>query len=166
MLSAMGLDSVRKIILIAIASTAVGGAARAAEYLSEVKSEVYQTSGDQAAIARRAKGCFARKLAPGMQGGQLIVSDDGATIVANNVFDLAWGLGVRSPVRSKVTFEARDGRFRISHEAIEMFNDTGPIGWRPVGKWTGSPWKKVEGALQTVSSDVATCVQATKADDW
>lgn len=136
----------------------------AADYLSTVESEVFTTTGDTNAIAGRAKTCMARLLAPGVQGGQLFLSADGPVLVANNVLKYPDGL-LQWTMRSRMTFEARDGRFRITHEGIERFNDQAG-GWSPVGKWTGSGWKKAEATLQDVSSSVAACVKQDKSKDW
>jgi hypothetical protein len=148
----------------AILILALPSAASAAEYLEQVRSEVYPAAGDQAAIAARGKTCMARILAPGVQGGQLIVSDDGRDVVASNVLRYSSGM-LTWEMRSRVVFEARDGRFRVTHEGIERFNDTGAQGWYPVGKWFGSGWKDAEAALQRVSASLANCVAGGGAKD-
>lgn len=147
-----------------VVSLALPTAAAAAEYLEQVRSEVYQAAGDQAAIAARGKTCMARILAPGVQGGQLIVSDEGRDVIANNVLRYSSGM-LTWEMRSRVVFEARDGRFRVTHEGIERFNDTGAQGWGPVGKWFGSGWKDAEVALQRVTAGVANCVTGGGAKD-
>jgi hypothetical protein len=77
-----------------------------------------------------------------------------------------------TPVQILVTvarplhFRARDGRFRITQTGIEMFNDMGG-GWQPIGKWTGSPWKKAEATFTACADAVAQCVIAgSKRADW
>jgi hypothetical protein len=40
-------------------------------------------------------------------------------------------------------------------------------GWRPIGKWIGSPWKKAEAAFIASADAVAQCVIAgPKKDVW
>ena len=140
--------------------------ARAAEYLTAISSEVYPTQGTAREIAVRANTCMSQHLAPGTVDAQLIISSDldGGTVVARSA--LEYGNLPRWKVRSRFTFEARDGRFRIEQTGIERFNDMAG-GWSPVGKWTGSGWKKAEAAFVASATVVAQCVQAEpKQDDW
>lgn len=136
----------------------------AQEYLARIDSEVFQTTGSQAEIAARARTCIAQTLAPGVQGGQLVLSDDGATIVANNVMTYSAAL-IQWTVRSRIVFEAREGRFRIAHTNIERFVQ-GYGGWQGILKQRGSGWKAAETAFQTTSTALASCVQNAPADDW
>ena len=50
--------------------------ANAAEYLTEVSSEVYQTEGTPSEIAQRASTCISQNLAPGTTDAQLIISSN------------------------------------------------------------------------------------------
>lgn len=135
----------------------------AAEYLTSVSSEVYQTTGTPREIATRANTCISQHLAPGTVDAQLIVSSDldGGTIVARNAIDQG-GL-MRWQLRSRFTFEARDGRFRIEQTALERFNQGR---WGPIGKWTGSQWKGAEQAFRSTADAVAACVVAPQRKDW
>ena len=64
------------------------------------------------------------------------------------------------------TFEAREGRFRITQTGIEMFNDMAG-GWGGIGKWWGSPWKKAEATFVASADAVAGCVMAgPRKEDW
>lgn len=145
---------------------AVASPATAAEYLTEVTSQVYQTPGTPKEIAMRAQICIAQNLRPGNVNAQQIVSSDleNGVIVAQNA--LKFGSMPEWQARSRFTFEAREGRFRISQTGLEMFNDMAG-GWGGIGKWWGSPWKKAEAAFAASADAVARCVLAgPKRDDW
>ena len=140
--------------------------AAAAEYLTEVTSQVYQVPGTPKEIATRANTCIAQNLRPGTVNAQQIVSSDldNGIIVAQNA--LRFGSLPEWQIRSRFTFEAREGRFRISQTGLEMFNDMAG-GWGPIGKWWGSPWKKAEATFAESADAVARCVMAApKRDDW
>ena len=68
-------------------------------------------------------------------------------------------------IRSTFTFEAREGRFRITQTNLERFYDTGS-GWGPIGKWWGSSWKSAEKTFTSASVAVAACVMSDKKEDW
>lgn len=145
---------------------AMASPAPAAEYLTEVTSQVYQTAGTPKELATRAFTCIAQNLRPGTVDAQQIVSSDleNGVIVAQNA--LRFGSLPEWQIRSRFTFEAREGRFRISQTGIEMFNDTAG-GWGGIGKWWGSPWKKADAAFAASADAVARCVMAgPKRDDW
>jgi hypothetical protein len=145
----------------------LSASAHAAEYLTTVTSEVYQTNGTQSEIARRGQSCIARNIHA--TDGQVILSSDrdAGVITAQNAFE--YGSLPRWQLRSTLTFEAKDGRFRIVHTNIERFNDAalGGAGWYGVGKWWGSDWKRVQKELTDRATAVAQCVMAPeKKDDW
>ena len=153
----------------AVIVSAVGELASPAaghEYLTDLVSPVYQTPGTPRDIAMRAQTCIAQNLRSGSVNAQQFVSSDidHGIIVAQNA--ITFGSLTVWQARSRFTFEARDGRFRISQSGIEMFNDMGG-GWQPIGKWTGSPWKRAEAAFTATADTVAQCVIAgPKKDDW
>jgi hypothetical protein len=145
---------------------ALASPAAAADYLTEVTSQVYQTPGSPKEIATRAQTCVAQTLRPGTANAQQIVSSDldNGVIVAESA--VSFGSFPEWRARTRFTFEERDGRFRVSQTGIEMFNDMAG-GWRPIGKWTGSPWKKAEAAFAASADSVAQCVIAgPKKDAW
>lgn len=149
---------------IAMAAACCTTSANAAEYLTEVTSEVHQTSGTPREIAQRASTCISQSLRPGTVDAQLIISSDldGGIIVARNAISYPDGL-VQWEVRSTFTFEAREGRFRITQTGLERFNRQ----WGPIGKWAGSGWKKAEQAFQTSANAVAQCVvTGPRQADW
>jgi hypothetical protein len=145
-----------------------GGAAPAlaAEYLTVVTSEVYQAVGAPKELATRASTCISQHLAPGTTDSQLIISSDldGGVIVARSA--LEYGSLPRWKIRSRFTLEAREGRFRIEQTNIERFNDMAG-GWGPIGKWSGSQWKKADETFAASASVVARCViDGPKRGDW
>ena len=140
--------------------------AAAADYLTEVNSQVYQTPGTPKEIATRAQTCIAQNLRPGTVDAQQIVSSDldNGIIVAQSA--LEYGSLPVWKIRSRFTFEAREGRFRIIQTGLERFYDTG-TGWGPIGKWWGSSWKKAEANFVASADVVARCVmEGPKRDDW
>jgi hypothetical protein len=146
-----------KTFAVALFAVAGAGPAVAAEYLTVVTSEVYQTPGTPKEIATRASTCISQHLAAGTTDAQLIISSDldGGTIVARSA--LEYGSLPRWKIRSRFTLEARDGRFRIEQTNLERFNEMGG-GWGPIGKWTGSQWKKANETFVASATDVARCV--------
>lgn len=139
------------------------------DYLTLVQSPVYEAPGTPSDLARRGEICMARLLAGGRAGGQVIVSSDpaGGAVVATNAMEYRDGL-LTWQMRSRVTFQARDSRYRIEHTSIERFNEQAG-GWTPVGKWWGSGWVKAEDALKAVSTSIASCVTGPAGgagDDW
>lgn len=141
--------------------------ALAAEYLTSVTSEVYQTNGTPREIATRANICISQHLAPGTVDAQLVISSDldSGIVVARSA--LEYGSLPRWKIRSRFTFEARDGRFRIEQTNLERFNDQFNVGWAPIGKWAGSQWKKAEATFATSAAVVAQCVMSgPEQDEW
>jgi hypothetical protein len=157
----MACHRIALIVLAVLASPAT-----AHEYLTDLTSQVYQTQGSAKEIAMRAQTCMAQMLRPGSVNAQQSVSSDldNGVIVAQNA--VSFGSFPEWQARSRFTFEAREGRFRITQTGIEMFNDMGG-GWQPIGKWTGSPWKKAEATFSASADAVAQCVIASpKKDVW
>lgn len=153
--------------LFALGVTIFPAPAAAAEYLTSVTSEVYLTDGTPREIATRATICISQNLAPGTVDAQLIISSDldGGMIVARSA--LEYGSFPRWKIRSRFTFEARDGRFRIEQSSLERFNDQFNVGWGPIGKWTGSQWKKAEETFAASAAVVARCVMnGPSRADW
>lgn len=154
----------RRFWVITLIVAGVSTPAIAAEYLTSVTSEVYQTTGTPKEIATRASTCISEHLSPGTVDAQLIISSDldGGIIVARNAIDQG-GL-MRWQIRSRFTLQARDGRFRIEQTALERFNQGR---WGPIGKWAGSQWRGAEDAFRVSAAAVAQCVLADPArDDW
>ena len=159
-------ESMRHTLCAAMFAVVAVEAASAAEYLTEITSEVYQAAGTPAELTAKANICMSRILVSGTEGGQVIVSSDPANgvVIANNVMSYQDGL-LTWEARSKVTFEARDNRFRIQHTALERFNDQAG-GWSPIGKWSMSGWETAQEAFEAVTAKIAGCVQNQKKEDW
>jgi hypothetical protein len=151
---------------LALAALGSSSPAFAAEYLTTLTSDVYQTNGSPKEIATRATTCISQHLSAGTADAQLIISSDldGGVIVARNA--LEYGSLPRWKIRSRFTFEARDGRFRIEQTNLERFNDMAG-GWGPIGKWAMSGWKKAEETFSASAIVVAQCVMnGPKRDNW
>ena len=138
------------------------------EYLERLDSQVYEASGTPAEIASRGKLCMSQVLSAGSVGGELIISEAPDTIVARNALEYSSGLGglVKWQMRTRVVFEARDGRFRVSHTNIERYDDYGKR-WTGLGLWKGSGHEDAESALQSQSAEIAKCAMTpTTKSDW
>jgi hypothetical protein len=93
---------------------------------------------------------------------------EAGVIVANNAFEYSYGalLPVANKARTTLTFQAKDGRFRIVHTSIERFADT--LGWQRIGTWRFSGGDAAKEAIDRISTNLATCVKAnsTANDNW
>lgn len=152
-----------KFVALATSGLIVATPAIASDYLTEITSDVYQIDGAPKEIAKRANTCISQHLAPGTTDAQLIVSSDldNGVIVARNAVQYPDGLS-NWQIRSTFTFEAREGRFRIVQTNLERFNRS----WGPIGKWSGSGWKKAEAAFTGPANKVAQCVMTPEQEDW
>jgi hypothetical protein len=152
-----------------IALVAIGCSSKAiaAEYLTSLTSDVYQATGTPKSIATRASTCISQHLAAGTVNAPVIINSDldSGTVVARSALTYSDGL-LKWQARSVFTFEARENRFRIEQTNLERFNDMSG-GWSPIGKWTGSGWKKAEAAFTASAEAVAQCITSgPKRDDW
>ena len=147
--------------LLALIAISCPAPAFAAEYLTVVTSQVYQTTGTPKEIATKANTCISQILTSRTTDDPLIISADldGGTIVARN--SMEYGSVMRWKIRSRFTFEARDGRFRIEQTNLERWTSnmlTGNEAWGPIGKWSGSKWQEVQGKFEASAAAVAACV--------
>lgn len=152
------------IVTLAVAAPTTG---HSAEYLTKVTSPVYEAQGSPKDLATRARTCISQHLAAGTTDSILITSSDldGGVIVARSALKYPDGL-MNWEIRSTFTFEAREGRFRIDQTNLERFNGRAG-GWGPIGKWTGSGWKKAEERLVASAAVVAECVRSEpRVEDW
>jgi hypothetical protein len=142
-------------------------AARAS--LPTLTSEVYQATGDHAAIARRANTCAAQLLHSGLMTIPVIISSDpeAGTVVAHNTFQIPIGKGhgvfaVAFDARSTVSIEAKDGRFRIEYTDLEllMVHD-----WQPIDG-TQSLVDSATATLNGISASLSQCIIAGSKSDW
>lgn len=126
----------------------------------------WETPGSTAAITRKGSTCLAKALKPGVTSAPTIISSDieGGRIVANNAYEADGLLGRPMQSRSTVTFEAKDGRFRIIFSDVEEF--IGSMGWQRVRVRNGphdAPRQVF--ALSQIGTKVANCVRAPE-DQW
>ena len=135
-----------------------------AEYLEEAETEVYQTTGTVKEITQKAKTCIAQTISAGGADLFLDVNIDSGTITANCSTSYTSML-VGHTVKSKMTFLAKENRFRMRHMNIEEAIENGEF--TRVGKWAGSGWKTIQKSLFDVSGKIAKCVQAdSKKEEW
>lgn len=154
--------------LCAVSALANSTGASAAEYMAPITSEVFQTDGTAEEIARKASTCMSQHLAPGLANAPLFINSDPAAgvIVARSAIEYTDRL-ITWKIRSTFTFEARENRFRIVQSNLERFNDQFNVGWKPIGKWSGSGWKKAEAAYVSSAASVARCIiKPTSTQDW
>ena len=122
-------------------------------------SEVYEAPGlGREAITRRALVCIPKFATSGLTTAPTIISSDpeAGFVQAHNVFK-AVGFAVPTS-RSTITFEAKDGRFRISHGDLAVM-----IGAR----WADAnhPSKGTISHLRGQSFQIANCIQQGPVSD-
>lgn len=143
------------------------GAAQGSQYLDRVESPVFETVGTHQEITKRAITCIAQIVKPGLVNAPTIVSSDikSGVIVANNSFKFSYGL-LETTARTTLTFQAKDGRFRIVHASIEQLSDA--RGWIGIGTWRFSGGDAAKEAIEAISQSLATCVKSnpTANDNW
>ena len=152
----------------------------AADTLDKVESEVFKKDGAPQQITSKAKSCIAEIIKPGEKGNaqsnNLFILVEENKIIANSQFEYVYML-IRRSAKSKLIFEARDGRFKITHTEIGYKQvDTAALAWgpslneneshRPLIKAWGTGWEEFEKQLQEVSKKIADCVINDKKQDW
>ena len=148
-------------------------------YLERIESPVYDAEGDHQAITKRAITCIAQTIKPGFTTAPTIISSDieSGIIVANSSFEYTWGLFgmIQETARTKLTFQAKDSRFRIVNTDIEEMYSGPPnasisVEWQPVGTWKSASQEAsaLKAAAQTISDKLAACVKSksSASDDW
>ena len=163
---------------LAAAVVLLATSAGAAEYLDTVQSSIFEAPFDHKVLSRRAAICLSQNA--GISGQTMQTDIDGGTVVGASLFSYSSG-GIPWSVKSTLTFEAKDGRFRLTHSNLAQkqggpaipeswsilsgsVNQSAEGGWIRVGKWSFSGYKKVEGAAQAMSQRIATCVQSLHSD--
>lgn len=150
------------------------------EILERIEGPVVNAHGTATELTQKAHLCMARLLrnqsADGSPSGLFLFSDD-TTIIANSQIDYSHRM-LRRSVKSKVTFEAREGRFRITHTEIggKIHSTTGGLGFGAsiddgtshsvIYKNFGTGWEEAQKQLQNLSGQIATCVSDQTGDDW
>jgi hypothetical protein len=109
--------------LIVALAIAAPGAARAMEEVHSVQ-EVFPAEGqDHQTLAKRALVCIPKFATSGLTTANTIVSSDveAGFVQARNAWKGSGMFGLN--YRTTITFEAKDGRFRISHGEFEVATD-------------------------------------------
>jgi hypothetical protein len=167
-------------LVVLVLGLAAASPAAAAEYLQRVDSPVITATGSQAELAKRARLCLAQKANAGGSSAAAVTFDpDAGVVVSPAVFGYS-SLGIPWAVRSTLTIETKDGRFRMSHtnlqqrqgrpaiqDVLDTANGRGPRAegeWMGVGMWWGASHAKVEAAAAELSKAVANCISAAPAD--
>lgn len=144
----------RKLAALAIAM-ALASPAYAAETLAEVTSEVYQAEGmSKEQITSKAMQCIKSSGGNAAKSIEPAVDGDNAYAIVKTAYSHALVAGT---VRSRITVQAKDGRFRVVHTDIDNFNDFAK-NYIPIYKSWGTGWQKAEAALQGWFPDVSTCI--------
>jgi hypothetical protein len=184
----------RHLVAITIASL-FPATALAAKTLDEIVSGPFDVAGTPAEIATKGRNCMVKILkndavtvrdssrstvalgalldkgdSNSITGGDVItVFDASAGLVAANSRHAVPGMLSVEYLRSTVTLEAREGRFRIVQTNIaRASSDTGALensGFQPVYIQAMSGHKKVAASLEQLAAKVAACVQAP-AQNW
>ncbi|MDB5453607.1 MAG: hypothetical protein JWO33_2185 [Caulobacteraceae bacterium] len=167
-------------IAIAVSLVAVAAPAIAADYVEQIVSPVFEAPGDRAALTRRAGTCLAQSNA----GSPAAIRSDevGGTVVGAVLFSYSQA-AVPWSVRSTLTVELKDGRFRLTHTNLTQ-KQGGPAvpsgssilsdsvdqrtegGWMRVGDWRFSGAEKVRAAADAVSQRIANCIESKAKEDW
>lgn len=183
---------VMKRILLLILGIPMFNHVNAADYLTEVESQVYETQGTPQEITSRARSCAlevleadqvnysdssSQGLFPSRKqdtdssvGAQSVLVDVdmvGAKVIANSRKAFTARM-IKKNVKSRVTIMARENRFRIKHTNIMQLQESSGYmknsGYSKVGIWMGSGHKDVTKQLNIVSSDLASCIQKPSGD--
>jgi hypothetical protein len=138
--------------------------------MQDVVSEVYSTPASGKDLTTRAQACLARIVRyDGPDSGKSVVASvslETGTVVANSRIDIRSGM-MQSLVQSTLTFEAREGRFRMVHTGITRAQRLAGTGapyneFTPVGE--GAFSKRVISAMKEQFGRIASCVMSTTAD--
>jgi len=163
----MRLGKLGLIAAIAVAGASDTAAAAPWPLIDPVTSQVYETPGDVKSITSRGATCMARVLKPGVTTAATILSTDleGGRVVARHAYETPGILGQPMPSRAIVTFEAKEGRFRIVFTDMEEIPSPN-LGWQPVrGRKGPTDAPRTISLLLDTAWLVAKCVKAP-VEDW
>lgn len=140
--------------------------ANAAKTLDEVVGEPVTIDGMSAAqIADRAMQCL--QAASSNVADKVTPLRDGDTAYAIVITGFV-KMMVAGNARSRMSVQAKDGRFRIVHSDIELFRELSND-WGPVYTSFGAGAKQVDEALRARSAAVVACITKTveqPGGDW
>lgn len=187
----------RRIVVFFAGLAAAMSASAESKYLETVESPVTEVPGVSAKdLASRGRLCVLKHVTygdvvlrdesrvtpysmPGSQAGNATSSTggdvlqtvdiDAGLVVARSRVPMS-SLMMRYSIESTITFEAREGRFKITQTGIQIAQlSTGyatNTGFRPVLKQWGSHWEAIEKKLQDLAAGVSECVSTTPSADW
>lgn len=155
---------------VVLAGLLCAASVQAAVPVYAAESPVYEAAGSARDLARKGQGCIAQLVRPALTTIPTLVSADveSGVIVANNALHYEEASIVPLPytVRSTLTFEAREGRFRIRHTDIGVLAEKAPrLGWSPAMRGK-SGFSRAERELGALNERIAACVMRDVASDW
>ncbi len=150
---------------VVLALAASSAAAAPTVYLSTVESPVYDARGSVEALSRKANVCIAQLVSSGLTTAPTILSSDpvSGVIVARNTFEYhetVWGSPLYQTARTRLTFEAREGRFRLSHSDIQVLNGD----WRPIRAAKPGKVDEMRDQLLAQADKIASCIKADRGE--
>lgn len=107
---------------------------------------------------------------PGADVPQLIelVDSTNGLLVANSVTDYRHSMFAYI-MKSRLTLEAREGRFRISHTDLQSMQKDGSsaqASYGPIVKAWGMGWEPAISSVIEVSKGIEVCMQQNGSGDW
>lgn len=154
--------------------------AQSNEILERIDGPVVNFQGDANAMTQKANLCMATLLRNQSGHGSsndLFIFVGDTTIVANSQIEYSHRM-LRRSVKSKITFEARENRFRLTHTEIagKILDTTGGLGFGAsvddgsshsvIYKNFGTGWQEARNQLQNLSDRVTACIIGTANEDW
>lgn len=128
-------------------------------------SDVYEVNASRSDLTRYATACINQHATSGWIDIPTIDSSDpeaGIVVAINHL--KGEGLMGRD-VRTTLTLEARDGRFRIAHSNFQLFGEWA-LEWVPLAR-SGNRWTRTQERLARQNTKIATCVtSAARDDEW
>jgi len=146
------------LVLLLIPSSVIG-----AEYLEQVETAVYQTTGTAKEIFTKAKACAGQIAQSEKEVFITENPDDGTFSINAKVKYKAKALS--NTVKGTMTFFAKDAKFKMRYTNLEY--TVADSDYMRIGKWFGSGWKDAQKALLDASEKIAVCIKADpKKEEW
>ena len=128
-------------------------------------SEVYEVSASRAELTRFATACVNQHATSGWIDIPTIESSDPESGMIVAINHLAGEGLMGRDVRTTLTLEARDNRFRIAHSNFQLFGEW-TLEWSPLTR-SGGRWLRTQERLARQNVIIADCVtRAAGDDDW
>lgn len=139
----------------AICLLAISSNTHAAETLNEVVGEPVTAEGmTAAALVDRGVECL--QAASGNVADKVTPLRDGDTAYAIVITGYKAMMTART-VRSRMSIQAKDGRFRVVHSDVDWFREL-TNDWGPVYMYAGAGGKQAKAALEARSTAVTECM--------